>query len=114
MLSHMVKPTLVVLGLVMLGAPAFAAVQCPESLGGHSLRTSGGGTLFDGPIADNASLAPDNTQQVRGTWVNTWRLGRSQTVTLLCRYQGTQQVQTQVLPQEVRVCRQDPSSFVCQ
>lgn len=114
MSSIIVKAGMAVLGLVLFGAPALAAVQCAPSLSGHPLRTSGGGTLFDGPVRDNASLAPDSTQQVRGTWVNTWRLGPSQQVTLLCRYQGTNEVAAHVLPSNVRSCRQDPSSFVCQ
>lgn len=114
MSSVTVKTAFAVLGLAMCGAPAFAAVQCAPSLSGHPLRASGGGTLFDGPIRDNASLAPDGTQQVRGTWVNTWRLGQGQQVTLVCRYQATEEVAAHVLPANVRSCRQDPSSFVCQ
>lgn len=114
MSSVTVKTAATVLGLALFGAPALAAVQCAPSLSGHPLRTSGGGTLFDGPVHDNASLAPDGTQQLRGTWVNTWRLGQGQQVTLVCRYQGTQEVAAHVLPANVRLCRQDPSSFVCQ
>jgi len=100
--------------LTFSGASAFAAVQCPQSLSGRALRTSGRGTLFDGHVGYNASLAPDGTQQLRGTWVNSWRLGPGQSVTLLCRYQGTQEVVSLILPMNVRSCRQDPSSFVCQ
>ena len=114
MSSTMLRTAVLVLGFAILGTPALAAVQCAQSLAGHPLRTSGGGTLFDGAVSDNASLAPDNTQQIRGTWANTWRLGQGQQVTLVCRYQGTQEVASHVLPPNVRSCRQDPSSFVCQ
>ena len=113
MSSTMLRTAALVLGFAILGTPALAAVQCAQSLAGHPLRTSGGGTLFDGAVSDNASLAPDNTQQIRGTWANTWRLGQGQQVTLVCRYQGTQEVASHFLPPNVRSCRQDPSSFVC-
>jgi len=107
-----------VLAAVFLGltvaVPVRAAVQCPVSAGGSPLRPSGGGTLYEGPIGDNASLVPSSTTQGPGGWVNTWRFPGPVDVTLVCRYVNPAKQDVLPLPSSVRSCRQDARSFVCQ
>lgn len=100
------------LGVLSAGM-AHAAVQCPPTSGGHPLRTVGGGTLFQGPILDNATLAPDSTQQGPTGWVNTWHFRDASGITLVCRYQGSQTPEVFALTRDVTGCRQDAHSFVC-
>lgn len=104
---------LTVLGLTFGGA-SYAAVQCPPVSGGQPLRQSGGGTLYEGPVQDNAALAPSNTRQGPGGWVNTWRFVSVPDVTLVCRYGGSQPSLALPLTREVRSCQQDARSFICQ
>ena len=104
---------LTVLGLSSAGI-SYAAVQCPPVSGGQPLRQSGGGTLYEGPVRDNAALAPMNTRQGSGGWVNTWRFTGVPDVTLVCRYGGSQPSLALSLTREIRSCQQDARSFVCQ
>ncbi len=115
-MSSRMRPDLTALVALALIASsvAHAAVQCPSTLGGHPLRPSGGGTLYEGPVRDNAALAPDNTRQGPGGWVNTWRFTAAPDVTLVCRYQGIQASEQVPLTRDIRTCRQDVRSFVCQ
>lgn len=103
---------------LLIGAAAGtaqAAARCPTSVQGHPLRAMDGGFLYDGPIEKNILLAPDSTQQGPGGWVNRWTF-RDQpvTLTLVCRYENLQVVEQIKLTPEVRTCRQDARSFVCQ
>lgn len=105
-------------GIMLLGmacaGPATGAVQCPPSSGGSPLRASGGGTLYEGPVRDNASLAPLRTTQGPSGWVNTWQFPGPVEVTLVCRYQNPAKQEVLPLPSSIRSCRQDARSFVCQ
>lgn len=115
MLYHVPRKVLALalLGLACAG-PVHAAVQCPPSSGGSPLRASGGGTLYEGPVRDNASLAPSSTTQGPSGWVNTWRFPGPVDVTLVCRYQNPVKQDVLPLPSSIRSCRQDARSFVCQ
>lgn len=111
---HGKLPVAALLCLVWAGA-ANAVVQCPASSGGHPLRALGGGRLYEGPLQDNAALAPGRTQQGPDGWVNTWTFrGSADAVTLVCRYEGTQTPEVRRLTREITICRQDARSFVCQ
>ena len=112
MLSIIGRLTVATFGVCVSGTSVLAAIQCPAMFGGHSLRASDGGSLYSGIVSKNIELAPDSSQLFRGSWVNTWRITQGQSVILVYRYNGTQQFFTQALPQEVKICRQDPSSFV--
>lgn len=115
MLSHVpLRVTaLTILGLV-LTETSYAAVQCPPASGGQPLRQSGGGTLYEGPVQDSAALAPSNTRQGPGGWVNTWQFTSAPDVTLVCRYGGSQPSLALTLTRDIRTCQQDARSFVCQ
>lgn len=102
-----------VLGL-MLAGPVLAAVECPPSSRGSPLRSSGGGTLYEGLVADNAALAPSGTRQGPGGWVNIWRFSGPVEATLVCRYADPAKQDVLPLPSSIRSCRQDARSFVCQ
>lgn len=93
---------------------AHAAVQCPAASGGRPLRAAGGGDLYEGPVQDNATLAPRSSRQGSSGWVNTWQLPGGAGFTLVCRYEGTAAVVALPLTPEIRGCRQDARSFVCQ
>ncbi len=99
--------------LVVIAVPVQAAVQCPSISAGHALRSSGGGTLFEGPIQDNAALAPEKTQQGPEGWVNNWRFRSPPDVTLVCRYADVSTPVSLKLTPDIRSCRQDARSFVC-
>lgn len=93
---------------------AWAGVSCPASVSGHPLRNSGGGELFDGPVADNAILAPDSSAGTPQRYVNTWRLRNGARVTLICHYAGLPAGLPFRLTSDIRTCRQDQSSFRCE
>lgn len=112
-LTYLNLGVLAFLGSVWAGTVS-AAVQCPATSGGHPLRAAGGGDLYEGPVQDNATLAPRNSRQGPGGWVNTWQFSASPNVTLVCRYEGTQARVVLPLTLEIRTCRQDARSFVCQ
>ncbi len=99
---------------LMFAGPVLAEVRCPALSGGSPLRSSGGGTLYEGPVKDNASLAPLSTTQGPAGWVNTWRFPGPVDVTLVCRYQNPAKQDVLPLPPTIRSCRQDARSFVCQ
>ncbi|BCB22411.1 hypothetical protein OCUBac02_53050 (plasmid) [Bosea sp. ANAM02] len=63
-------------------------------------------TFFDGPPAEQASLAPDETRSVNGREVSTWRFGRSSTraIWIECGYAGTSISLSQELPAETKSC----------
>ena len=103
-----------ILSAMAANATVQAATMCPAIAGGHPLRALGGGTLYEGPVKDNASLAPDESRAVRGGFVNTWKFDAAPNVTLVCQYEGASPAVSIVLPKEIRSCRQDAKSFVCQ
>ena len=113
MSSHMRLKLLVAAVASFAAVSAQAAVQCPPSLEGHPLRSSGGGTLYEGPVVDNAVLAPTDTQTVSGGWVNIWHFVTTPDVTLVCRYAGAARPVSVPLTPDIRACRQDARSFVC-
>ena len=114
MWSRMGLKMLAMVAALTAAAQAQAGVQCPPTQGGHPLRALGGGTLYEGPIANNAALAPSNTQGGGSNWVNTWRFVSPPDVTLVCRYSATPAPITIHLTPDVRGCRQDERSFACQ
>lgn len=73
--------------IAMLLMASAAAAACPSAQAGTSLS---GFALFDGPVTDNAVLAPDTSRRRNGKLVQTWRVdgvyraGRS--LTLRCDY----------------------------
>jgi hypothetical protein len=73
--------------IAMLMLSTAAAVTCPSPRDAAPLV---GFALFDGPVADNAILAPDTSRRSHGVLVQTWRVdgvyraGRS--LTLRCDY----------------------------
>jgi hypothetical protein len=73
--------------LLALALAAAAPTGCPAADGGVRLTDA---TVYDGPIADNAILAPERERRVRGGTVNEWpvryvyQAGRE--VVLECRY----------------------------
>lgn len=87
------------------GARAPAPFACPVSNGGAPLSD---GAVYDGPIAENALLAPDSERRVRGGTVNTWpvayiyQAGRQ--VNLSCSYPNRPPVIVPVT-RPVKACR---------
>lgn len=57
------------IGIVALAAAA--AATCPAHRGSAPLRSV---DLYDGPITDNALLAPDTTRRLNRTTVQVWRV----------------------------------------
>ena len=57
------------IGIVMMAAAVAAA--CPAQQRGAPLQ---GVDIYDGPIADNAVLAPDATRRLNRTTVQVWRV----------------------------------------
>lgn len=103
-----------IVSVTLWAGAASAAVQCPPTSGGHPLRASGSGDLYEGPVENAAILAPDGTRQGPGGWVNTWTFkGSANGITLVCRYEGTRAVERVKLTAETKGCRQDVRSFVC-
>lgn len=87
--------------------PGPAAAQgtlsvCPAALGGQRLT---GATFFDGPLADNAALAPDESIQRGESVVNTWRFANRARITIRCSYgpEGAR-VSDRALRPEQRTC----------
>ena len=82
-----------------------APFACPASDGGAPLAN---GAVYDGPIAENAQLAPDAERRIRGGTVNTWpvayiyQAGRQ--VYLSCTYPNRPPV-TVAVTRPVKACR---------
>lgn len=114
-MSSLARVSLVAVLLIPLWTGgASAAVQCPPTSGGHPLRASGSGDLYEGPLENAAVLAPDGTRQGPGGWVNTWTFGGpADGVTLVCHYEGTRAKERSKLTAGTKSCRQDARSFVC-
>lgn len=99
--------------LIGVTETAQASVACPTSAG-HFLRSPGGGTLYDGPVEEHATLAPSRSWTGSEGFVNTWHFVRSpENITLVCRYAGTPEPFAVRLTSDIRACRQDKTSFVC-
>lgn len=90
-----------------------AAASCPASVSGRSLRSSGGGMLFQGPIGRGVDLAPDSSAGTQRQYVNLWHLRDGAGVTLVCYYDGISGGVPFALDPGPTTCRQDPRSFVC-
>jgi hypothetical protein len=76
----------IILLAVTLATPAFAAgarYACPATKSGQPLVSH---DVFDGPVADEAALAPDSGSQTNGVWTfeGTYEDGRF--ITLRCNY----------------------------
>jgi hypothetical protein len=56
---------------LLLPAAAAAEARCPASNGGAGLHTV---TLFDGPLSDQADLAPDSVAKVAGGTRSAWQV----------------------------------------
>ena len=89
---------------LMMAAGAPAAV-CPPVRQGRPLQAV---TLYDGPVAENAALAPDRSHKAAGALVQDWtvaevyRQGRS--LIVRCRYRGNAEVEVRP-PGSVAGCR---------
>ena len=118
---------LLVAGLVLIAPYARAAdYQCPEKVEtkqsiphppkgwSASIDTSNDQifdsiTLFDGPPAEMASLAPDN-EESRGPVTWTFDEKKQRTIYLQCNYRQTAARLTMALPDSVTQCTYNPSS----
>ena len=120
MLSHMrrslIIPVLVGLSQLASAAIAAAAVGCPPTVGGHHLRTTDGASLYLGRPEDNMLQAPATTMQGPNGYVNIWRFGNAENLTLVCQYEGTRTPVEVRLSAGMKSCRQEAhaGSFVCQ
>ncbi len=103
-------------GQVLSAGAAVAAVACPPTSGGHHLRRVDGGSLYLGRPEDNILQTPASTQKGANGSVNTWRFRNAESLTLVCRYEGSQAAVTLPLSAGMKACRQEAasSSFVCQ
>lgn len=63
-------------------------------------------TLYDGPVADGASLVPDSQTTKHGSMVAVWRLAnsRERPYWFVCRYSGTNLTLARQLPVDVQRC----------
>ena len=89
---------------LLIAASAPAAI-CPPIRQGRPLQAV---TLYDGPVSDNAILAPDSSRTTGGVLAQQWtvadiyRQGRA--LTVRCRYRGAGEVEAKP-PGPVAVCR---------
>ena len=63
-------------------------------------------TLYDGVPAEQASLVPDQTRQVKGREISTWNFGNLSTrrIWIECHYAGTSISLTRELPAGTKTC----------
>jgi hypothetical protein len=93
------------IGWMMLAAAQAAVLACPGTYRGSALDSV---TLFDGPLADNAVLAPERSRQGRDGLTQDWdvagvhRAGR--TLHLRCSYRGGATV-SRASAAPLRACR---------
>ena len=80
------------LALTFIAGSSSAAQSSPASLcpatSGGSHATLSQVTLYSGPVADDASLAPDSSTTEHGVTTNTWPLAGEGKVTIVCLYRG--------------------------
>lgn len=50
--------------------------------------------FYEGAVADNATLAPDGSNEADGKLVNTWTFQPGARITLVCGYGGSKQVRS--------------------
>jgi hypothetical protein len=92
----------IVIASPALAAPAAPAkYSCAPAKDGKKLQSL---EVFDGPVADNASLVPDDSNQNNGTWTfdGTYEDGRF--ITLRCKYAGGAVVDIE-MKDKVKSCR---------
>ncbi|GGF64055.1 hypothetical protein GCM10007301_24860 [Azorhizobium oxalatiphilum] len=115
----------IVLPLVMLmgsSTMAFAAPQCPQeikvsqSLAAPVAEWTGfqttsptrlsGIAFYDGPPAEDASLAPDSFKKQKSLETAIWTFDpqSSRSIWMMCLYAGTTQALTRELPKGTRGC----------
>lgn len=91
-------------------AAAQAAVECPTTSQGHALA-QWGGTLYQGDPSNDMSLAPSQSNPGnRG--INLWKTPDPVGINLVCQYVGGRSLMLP-LTADVRMCLQNPASFVC-
>lgn len=93
------------LALLDDAAPSARSYACPPVNQGRRLRTV---TIFDGPVANNAALAPDTTRSVHGGYAQRWTIegiyGAGRRITLRREYNDRSPLFVSVR-QPVRECR---------
>lgn len=102
--------------IVFLAAVA-AAATCPSMHKGARLTAI---DLFDGPLADQAILAPDTTRRTKRGLIQTWQVGKvyrdGRALNLRCQY-ATGRAMSVPLPEPVSTCRMTwngrPLNFTC-
>jgi hypothetical protein len=101
-----------ILAFVLFAVPASAAsvtsqgVKCPATVEQNGKKFPlKGMSLFDGDPKENADLAPDMQKKNRNMWtLHALKDGRS--YNLVCRYEGTIEVQAFTLDKIVSKCVQ--------
>lgn len=59
--------------------------------------------IYEGAVSDNATLAPDTSDEADGKLINTWTFQAGSKITVVCSYGAPKQVR--VLPKTATVCR---------
>ena len=110
-------PACLIITFFVSGADA-AEVGCPARASDPLLSVE----LFDGPIADNAALAPDRTtgsaSKGRSTWAVRSVYEQGRTLFLTCRYKSSPKPVVLEIPNKVATCNQiidakTGGSFTC-
>lgn len=109
-MSSRTKVAVVAAMFVFTITTAQAAVECPTTSQGRALA-QWGGTLYQGDPSNDVSLAPSQSNPGnRG--INLWKTPDPVGINLVCRYVGGRSLMLP-LTTDVRMCLQNPASFIC-
>ena len=103
-----VAPIVTALTLAFVAGSSAAAQSNPASLcpatSGRLHAPLSQVTLYSGPVADDASLAPDSSTTEHGITTNTWPLAGEGRITIICLYGAKARAITSHPPAGATVC----------